>query len=574
MKLLQSITIIAALLHTPVTLANTNPVTAKEGMVVSAQHYATKAGIEVLKNGGNAIDAAVAVGYALAVVHPCCGNIGGGGFMMIHLADGKNVAVNFREKAPLDIKASFFLDKSGNVIPGTLSGGHISGTIKNGYLAAAIPGTVLGLNTALEKYGTLSLREVMQPAIKLAKKGYVLEPGDIELLNYGIESFKTQPNVAAIFLKHGSPYQAGDRLIQKDLAQTLETIAQQGNSAFYEGSIADKIITASQQHGGVFTKQDFKDYNVVETPPISCNYRGYHILTSPPPASGATICETLKISEGYPLQHYGFHSTMSIHYVAEAMRHAYADRSNYLGDPTFVDVPVKKLTSTQYAAQIRTKIFKNKAGSSDTTNPNKNHEKDQTTSYVVVDCYGNAVSVTYTINGYFGAKVIPDNTGFFLNNELDDFTIKTDTPNAFGLIQGKANLIEPGKRPLSSISPTIILKDNQLFMVIGTPGGPTIPTQIVETIQNVIDYNMNIQQAADASRFHMQGLPDYLYIEPKALPQTTIEALQNMGYTIKIGSPFSSGRWGAVTAILKDHSTGMLEGAMDARRPIGSAMGY
>lgn len=541
----------------------TQAATGQQAMAVSSQHYATKVGVDILKKGGNAIDAAVAMGYALAVVDPCCGNIGGGGFMLIHFANGKNTFINFREKAPQAIHTKMFLDSHGNAI---------KEKSVYGYLAVGVPGTVLGLNTALKKYGTMPLKEMIQPAIDLAKNGFVLVPGDNKILN-GLELFRKQSNVAAIFLKNNQPYKTGDRLIQKDLANTLKLIAQQGSEAFYNGKIADQIVAVSKKNGGVLSKDDFKNYSIVETQPITCSYRGYQIITTPPPGGGVTVCEIFNISEGYPLKSYGFHSTMATHYVTEAMRYAYADRNAYLGDPNFIEIPVNKLISKKYAEQIRRKILPNEAGYSyEIGFVAKAKEKANTTSYVVVDKYGNAVSVTYTLNDDFGADVIAEDTGFFLNNEIDDFAIKTDTPNTYELIQGKANLLAPNKRPLSSIAPTMIMKNNELFMILGTPGGSTIPTQIVETIQNVIDFNMPLQNAVDASRYHMQWLPDVIFIEPNTFSISVMTELKAMNYEFKSGSPFGTIRWGAVTAIMKNAN--QWDGAVDIRRPAGLALGY
>jgi gamma-glutamyltranspeptidase / glutathione hydrolase len=550
------------IVNSPVWAASPPPVEGKRCMVVSGQHYATQIGLNILKQGGNAIDAAVAMGYALAVVYPCCGNIGGGGFMLIRFANGKSTFLNFREKAPLKIRKEMFLDKNGQVNYDYLSAGHITGGIKKPYLAVGIPGTVMGLNTALSKYGTLPLKEVMQPAILLAEQGFTLLPGDTMLLKTGESEFKTQPNVSPIFLKNGQSYQPGDKLIQKNLANTLMKIAQGGTPAFYEGSIADEIVKASTQQKGVMTKEDLKDFTVEEQPPITCHYKNYQLITAPPPGSGVTICEALKILELYPLSAWGFH----------AVRLSYADRNRYLGDPDYVNNPVNTLLSNSYIQQLRQKIQPSTATPSGTiafTCP----EGGNTTSYVVVDCAGNAVSVTYTLNDYFGAKVMPGNTGFFLNNEIADFTIKSGTSNNYGLFQGGQNQIAPGKRPLSSMSPTILTKDNTLFMVIGTPGGSTIPSQLINVILNVIDYGMNIQEAEDMPRFHMQWLPDTVFMEPFTFSQDTQNDLQKMGYHFHLGSQYGPPLWGAVTGIENEPKEHKLYGAMDSRRPAGAAMG-
>lgn len=538
---------------------------AHQGEVVTAQHLATQVGVDVLQKGGNAVDAAVAVGYALVVVNPCCGNVGGGGFMLIRFADGRDVFVNFREKAPLAAHPQLFLNAQGDPDENKLA---------YGYLAVGVPGTVLGLNTALKKYGTFSLKKVLQPAIRLAKQGFELAAGDIEILNQGNEKFKEQSNVAKIFLNNGKPYQVGDRLVQTDLSRTLTLLASCGENIFYRGKIAAEIVAASKANHGILTQQDFANYTIKEQRPITCNYRGYTVITSPPPASGVTVCEMLNIAENYPLNHYGFHTPLSTHFMLEAMRYAYADRNRYLGDPERVKIPVCRLIAKQHAKQISHKILMDKAGNSQQISMlTQSHEGHNTTSYVIVDKAGNAVSVTYTLNSYFGAKVIADETGFFLNNELDDFTIVPTKPNSFGLIQGVVNLIAPGKRPLSAMSPTILLKNNKLFLVLGTPGGSTIPTQLVQTIQNIVDFKMSVQDAVNMPRFHFQWLPDVVYVEPGALPPDTQMKLQNMGYKITEGSPWGAKQWGAVTAILKDPKTGLLMGAMDGRKSAGKALG-
>lgn len=539
------------------------PVTARHGMVVTAQHLASQVGLNILKQGGNAVDAAVAVGYALAVVHPCCGNIGGGGFMLIHLANGKNTFLNFREKAPLKASADMYLDSKGNVIPGAST---------RTYKAVGVPGTVLGLDTALKKYGTLSRQQVMAPAIKLAREGYVLAPGDVALLHHRTADFAARPNVAAIFLNHGKPYQAGQRLVQKQLAHTLELISRDGSRAFYDGPIAKAVVKASQAHGGLLSLKDFHDYTVEWEKPVSCDYRGYEIYSSPPPSSGGTtICEITNVLSGYPMPFLGFHSSRSVHYLVEAMRHAFVDRNTQLGDPDFVDNPLQHLLSPQHAAAIRSQIKPFAATPSKTLGPaSLLHEGQNTTHYSIVDKDGNAVAVTFTINSWFGTARIAGNTGFFLNDEMDDFTSKPGVPNKFGLVQGKANAIAPGKRPLSSMSPTLVLnRQHKLFMVTGSPGGSRIITITLETILNVIDHGMDIQAAVDAPRIHEQWLPDIVYLEPGALSADTREKLSAQGYRFEVQHT-----WGAAEAIEIDPQTGLLEGANDDRRPAGKALGY
>jgi gamma-glutamyltranspeptidase/glutathione hydrolase len=542
--------------------ASTAPVLGKNGMVVTEQHFASEAGLQILKAGGNAVDAAVAVGYALAVTHPCCGNLGGGGFMLVHLANGKDTFINFREKAPLAATRTMYLDKQGEVI---------SGLSTKGYKAVGVPGTVLGLDRALSAYGTLTRAAVMAPAIELAEKGFVLQAGDVKILNFRTEEFKKQRNVAAIFLKNGkTPYQVGDRLVQKDLAKTLKLIAKLGSDGFYKGAIASEIVKASSKHSGILTKEDFAKYNVTETAPVRCTYRDYQVISAPPPGGGTTVCEMLNILQGYKLKQLGLDSATRLHWMLEAMLYAYADRNTYLGDPDFVNNPVSRLLSKEYAAQIRTKISDKRA-----TPPKPlysgitKQEGTNTTHYSIQDRYGNAVSVTYTINSFFGAGVIAGNSGFFLNNEMDDFTSKPGVPNNFGLVQGSANQIEPGKRPLSSMSPTIVTKNGKVFMVTGSPGGSRIPTTVLQVITNVIDYGMTIQQAVDTPRIHYQGLPNLVTTEPYALKSASLQKLWELGYRV---APLLT--WGAAESLLADPKTESLYGANDSRRPAGEALGY
>ncbi|HET7561351.1 MAG TPA: gamma-glutamyltransferase [Rhodanobacteraceae bacterium] len=537
-------------------------VTAKHGMVVSSQHLATQVGVDILKHGGNAIDAAVAVGYALAVVHPCCGNIGGGGFMTIHLADGRNVFLDFREKAPLAATPDMMQNAAGKVVRGRST---------RSWLGVGVPGTVMGFDAALAKYGTLSLQQVIAPAIKLAKDGYVLRAGDVHLLNTSTAAFEQHPNVAAIFLNHGRPWKAGETLKQPQLARTLELISRDGSKAFYEGAIAKAVVKASAAHGGLLTMQDFAGYTTQWAKPIECSFHGYTIHSAPPPSSGGTtICETLQIIAPYPLAQWGFHSTRSAHYFIEAERRAFADRNTYLGDPAFVHNPIGRLLSAEHAAKLRAGIQPDKATPSAQVKGSLGpYEGTNTTHYSIVDAHGNAVAVTYTVNGFFGIKQIAGDTGFFLNNEMDDFTSKPGVPNQFGLVQGEANRIEPGKRPLSSMSPTIVTHDGKLVMVTGSPGGSTIISTTMESILNVIEYGMNVKQAIDAPRIHMQWLPDEVFAEPNAFTPDVQAALQGMGHKIR-----AVGRLGDVEAIVVNPKTQMLESVNDPRYPEGAAAGY
>jgi gamma-glutamyltranspeptidase / glutathione hydrolase len=531
-------------------------VEAEHGMVVSAQHYASEVGAGILAEGGNAIDAAVAVGYALAVVDPCCGNIGGGGFMTIHLKDGHDTFINFRETAPAAATAAMYLDASGQ---------SINELSRSGYRAAGVPGTVMGLERAAQKYGRLARRALLAPAITLARYGYVLGRGDTDILDG--KRFAKDPVAAKIFLRaDGSRFASGDRLVQTELAATLEAIAQQGIDAFYKGPTAARVEKASGESGGVLTVQDFADYTVTETPPLNCYYRGYRIVSAPPPSSGGTtLCEILNILEGYDLRALGFRSVQSVRLLVEAMRHAYRDRNTYLGDPGFVQNPLERLLSKEYAEEIRTTIDAGSATPAAALEPVK--EKAETTHYSVVDSEGNAVAVTYTVNGSFGAAVIAPGTGFFLNNEMDDFTVKPGTPNLYGLVQGEANAIAPGKRPLSSMAPTLIEKDGRVFLVVGSPGGSRIITAVLETILNIVDYGMAPQEAVAAPRLHHQGLPDEIAHERAGLTPETVAALTGMGYKLVEQRP-----WGAVALI--EIANGRLYGANDPRRPAGAAVGY
>ena len=543
-------------------------------MVVTAQHLASDVGARILRDGGNAVDAAVAVGYALAVTHPCCGNIGGGGFMVIHFADGKNVFINFREKAPLAASPDMYLDAAGN---------PIRDKSVDGYLAVGVPGTVMGLETAREKYGTLPRAALMAPAIALAEEGFILTRGDVEVLAASAGEFTKQPNVAAIFMKHGASLEPGDRLVQHDLAATLRAVSAGGPDAFYRGPVAAAVVSDSRANGGILTLADFAAYTVTESTPLSCAYRGYTVVSAPPPSSGGvTLCEMLQILQGYPLKALGYHSSGSLHVMTEAMRYAYHDRNVNLGDPAFVSNPVARLMSAEHAASIRARIEPHRATASDVLGPaTAASEGATTTHYSVVDAHGNAVSVTFTINDDFGAKVIAGNTGFFLNDQMDDFTVKPGAANMFGLVQGSANAIAPGKRPLSSMTPTIVLENGKPLLVLGSPGGARIITTVLEIIVNVLDHGMTLQEAVDAPRIHHQWLPDTLAAEPFALSADTVCALTRMGYRVVPLEPWGSGNAAEAIGIAPSdpaHARALgfprparLYGAADSRAPAGSA---
>jgi len=550
--------------------ASQAPVGGENGMVVTAQHLATHVGVDVLKAGGNAVDAAVAVGYALAVVYPAAGNLGGGGFMTVQLADGRKTFLDFREKAPLAATADMYLDKDGNVVPDLSSKGH---------LAVGVPGTVSGMELALSKYGTLKRAQVIAPAIKLAENGFALEQGDIDLLHTATDEFKKDKDLRGIFLHGGEPMQVGQKLVQKDLAKTLREISAKGTDGFYKGWVAKAIVDSSQSGKGIITQADLDKYKTRELAPIECDYRGYHVVSAPPPSSGGVvICEIMNILEGYPMAELGYHSAQGLHYQIEAMRHAYVDRNSYLGDPDFVQNPVDHLLDKDYAAKLRAAIEPQKAGISQDIKPGVSpHEGNNTTHYSIVDKWGNAVSVTYTLNDWFGAGVMASKTGVILNDEMDDFTSKIGVPNMYGLVQGEANAIAPGKTPLSSMSPTIVTKDGKAVMVVGTPGGSRIITATLLTILNVIDYRMNIQEAVDAPRFHQQWLPEATNIEAFALSPDTQKILEGWGH--KFAGPQDANHLAAILVGApsldgKPVGNNRFYGANDPRRNTGLSLGY
>ena len=550
--------------------ASVAPVAAENGMVVSAQHLATKIGVDVLKRGGNAVDAAVAVGYALAVVYPAAGNLGGGGFMTIQLADGRKTFFDFREKAPLAATANMYLDKDGNVIKGASTTGH---------LAVGVPGTVAGMELARARYGTMKRASLMAPSIKYAQQGFTLEQGDVDMLRTATDKFKLDPATAAIFLNKGEAFVQGQKLVQKDLARTLRLISAQGEDGFYRGAVGAAIVASSQAGKGIITQADLDQYKAREMKPVECDYRGFGIVSAPPPSSGGVIiCEILNVLEGYPLKDLGFRSAQAVHFQIEAMRHAYVDRNSYLGDPEFVSNPVDRLLDKAYAGKIRAVIDPAKAGVSQAIKPGvEPHEGSNTTHYSIADKWGNAVAVTYTLNDWFGAKVTVARTGVLLNNEMDDFTVKIGVPNLYGLVQGEANAIAPGKRPLSSMSPTIVTKDGKPVMVVGTPGGSRIITAVLHTLLNVIDYGMNVQEAVDAPRFHQQWLPETTNMDTFGISPDTRKLLEAMGH--KIGNPQPPNHLAAILVGApslggKPVGNNRFYGANDPRRNTGLAAGY
>jgi gamma-glutamyltranspeptidase / glutathione hydrolase len=550
--------------------ASARPVAAEKGMVVTAQHLATRIGVDILKRGGNAIDAAVAVGYALAVTYPAAGNLGGGGFMTVRFADGRNTFLDFREKAPRAASRDMYLDKDGNVIQGL-------STI--GWLAVGVPGTVSGLEYARKKYGTMSRQALIDPAIKLAENGFTLDQGDVDMLASATEDLRKFPATANIFLNKGQPFAAGEKLAQPELADTLRLIRRQGVGGFYRGRTGAAIVKASRAGGGIIDQEDLDRYKTRELAPIECDYRGYHVISAPPPSSGGVaICEMLNILEGYKLREFGWGSAQALHYEIEAMRHAYADRSSLLGDPDFADIPSRTLTDKSYAAKIRDVIKPDRAElSSDIRQGVAAHEGSNTTHFSIIDNAGNAVSMTYTLNDWFGAKVVASGTGVLMNNEMDDFTPNPDASNIYGFVEKNANAIAPGKTPRSSMSPTILTKDGKPVLVLGTPGGSRIITAVLQTILNVVDFQMDVQEAVDAPRLHNQWLPDATKIEPHALSPDTRKVLESMGHrfedsplanhvaAIMVGAPSLEGK-----AIGRNR----FYGANDPRGGTGLALGY
>ena len=512
-----------------------HPVWAKNGMVATQEALASDIGLKILKDGGNAVDAAVAVGFALAVTLPRAGNIGGGGFMMVYDAkQGKTVALDYREKAPSSASRDMYLDKEGNAVS-DLSRYH--------GLAVGVPGTVAGLLKALEDHGTMSRGQVMAPAIALAENGIEVTAGLSESLEALSDRLQKWPSTKKIFFKaDGSTYQPGERLKQPELAKSLKLIAAKGSDGFYKGETARKLVKAVNEAGGKMSLQDLANYQAIARTPVKGDYRGYEIVSMPPPSSGGIhIVQILNILEGYPLKDYGQNSAQTIHLMAEAMQLAYADRSEYLGDSDFIDVPASGLTAQPYADKLRGLINPNKATPAAIIKANNPlpYESDQTTHFSIVDKNGNAVANTYTLNFSYGTGLAAEGTGILLNNEMDDFSAKPGVPNGYGLIGGDANAVEANKRPLSSMSPTIVFKDSKPYIVTGSPGGSRIITTVTQVISNVIDHDMNIAEATHAPRIHDQWLPDEIRIE-KALNIDTIKKLESMGHKVSQQSAMGS----------------------------------
>ncbi|MDD8057883.1 MULTISPECIES: gamma-glutamyltransferase [Shewanella] len=543
-------------------MATAQPIYAKHGMVSSQEAIASQIGVDILKQGGNAVDAAVAVGYALAVTLPRAGNIGGGGFMLVHLAEqNKTIAIDYRETAPSKAHKDIFLDEQGNAVD-KLSREH--------GLAVGVPGTVMGMELARQKYGTMSLKQVIAPAIKLAKDGIVVT-SDLSNSLSGLKSRIAQwPSSAEIFYHaDGSDYQVDEILKQPELAHSLSLIAQKGSEGFYQGETAKKIVAAVKEAGGVMSLQDLANYKVVEREPVRGNYRGYEIVSMPPPSSGGIhIIEMLNVLEKFPIDQLGHNTANTLHLMAETMKYAYADRSEFLGDPDFVTVPVKQLISREYANSIADKIAINKTTPSSEIKPGKlaGYESDQTTHYSVVDQWGNAVANTYTLNFSYGSGLVAKGTGILLNNEMDDFSVKPGTPNGYGLIGGDANAVQGNKRPLSSMSPTIVMKDGKPFIVTGSPGGSRIINITLQIIMNVIDHKLNIAEATAAARIHHQWQPDFIWAE-HTLNRDTISLLEAKGHHVKTQQSIGSTQSIMVT------EQGIF-GASDPRRAGSAAIGH
>jgi len=544
-------------------LPDVAPAQAQHAMVVSIHHLASDAGLKMLQAGGNAVDAAVATGFALAVVYPDAGNLGGGGFMMLRLANGESHFLDFREEAPLRASANMYLDSNGKIIPE-------ASTV--GYSSVGVPGTVAGLVEAERRFGKLSLAQVMAPAIEFAEKGYVLSAEEAAMLHDPVLARFQESR--RIFQRGGNFYQPGEVFRQPDLARTLTRI-EQDPASFYHGALAGDLARAIEKRGGLVSEKDLAIYQVKDRRPLTGTYRQYEILASPPPSSGGiALLETLNILEGFDLASLGDRTPASMHLILEAFRRAFYDRTSFLGDPDFQSVPTRQLIDKDYAAAWRKSINKAATPSSALVRPPGfvPPESKQTTHYSVLDQAGNAVSVTYTLNNSFGSGATAEGLGILLNDEMDDFTSKVGEPNMFGLMQGSANAIAPRKRPLSSMTPIIVLEDHKVRFVIGSPGGPRIITTVANIFLSATDGGLNIQRAVDAPRFHQQYLPDVVYVEP-GFPANTLQALRGMGYTIQ-GGDGDDHHWSDGECIAVDPKTGMIQGGQDKRHTFGKAAGY
>jgi gamma-glutamyltranspeptidase/glutathione hydrolase len=542
--------------------ASCAPVRAYHGIVVSDDPIAAHVGVEILRHGGNAVDAAVAVAFTMAVTYPEAGNIGGGGFMVVRLANGTAETIDFREKAPAAATKNMYLDEKGNFISEKSTYGHLS---------VGVPGSVAGLLFALEKFGTMKRADILQPAITFAEDGYTLTYEMAEKFKHDIPEFSKFPGSMKQFTRDGAPYAEGELFKQPDLAATLRRIQKDGRDGFYSGQTADMIVEEMKRGGGLISKEDLLNYQPVLRSPVRGTYRGYDIISMGSPSSGGTaLIQILNILEGYHLQSLGWNSAREVHLLAEAMRRVFADRAEFLGDADFVKIPLQWLLSKKYADERRSTIDSLMATPSGTVSHGipPAHESDQTTHFSVVDKDGNCVSVTTTLNGLFGSKVVVEGAGFLLNNEMDDFSAKPGAPNMDNLVGSSANAIAPNKRMLSSMSPTIVLKNGKPFMVLGARGSSRIITSVAQVIINIVDFHMDIQEAVDAPRIHQQWLPDKIFSEQRGLSPDTVEKLRTMGYDVDTHS-YSA----IVNAVLIDEKDGVLFGAPDARGS-GAAIGY
>ena len=549
------------LFHVLIIGASKDPVRAKNGMVVSASDIASKVGIEILKKGGNAVDAAVAVGFTLAVTHPSAGNIGGGGFMVIHLADSLNTTIDFREKAPLAAYKDMYLNEKGEYLP------ELS---RNGWSSSGVPGSVAGLIYALEKYGTMPLSQVIQPAIIYAEFGFPLQYRLIQSINSHIDDFNKYESSKKIFTKNGGPFSEGDLFIQKDLAATLKLIRDHGREGFYSSKNAELMVEQSHKWGGYLSLQDLSEYRAVERKPLIGEYLDYKIMSMGLPSSGGVaIIQALNIFENFSFNRQEWGSSKYIHTLVEIFKYLYADRSKFLGDSDFYPVPLEWITSKEYAARLSKKITETALPSNEIyAGDNSPRESEETTHYSIVDAFGNAVSTTVTINSSYGNKIVVEGAGFLMNNEMDDFSALTGIPNQFGLVGSEANSIQPGKRMLSSMTPTIIFKNGNPYLIAGSPGGSTIITAVLQIILNSINFSMNIQEAVNMPRIHHQWLPDSIDYEEFGLSDDVIHNLIQRGHNM--GKIRVLGR---VQAILIDHKNKTLWGASDPRG-FGKAVGY
>jgi gamma-glutamyltranspeptidase/glutathione hydrolase len=535
-----------------------SPVAARHGMVASSEALASEVGVQILRAGGNAVDAAVAVGFALAVTHPVAGNVGGGGFMLIRLANGEAVVVDYREAAPAAASRNMYVNSNGEAVPDASTVGALS---------AGVPGTVAGLALAEQKYGRLGLARVMAPAIRLAKHGFAASYELSESLRLDREFLSKSDASRRIFLRDGRLYEPGEVFKQPELARTLQAVARRGAKGFYTGSVAQAIVASMEKYHGLITKQDLAHYQPVLRQPLHGHFRGYEVLGVPPPSSGGVaLLEMLNILE--PLDLGLPDSFESMHFIAEAMRHAYADRAAYLGDADFAPVPVARLTSQAYAAKLREEILHSKPEAPIQAGNPQMFEGAQTTHYSVVDAEGNAVANTYTLNNGYGSGVTVGGAGFLLNDEMDDFASKPGAPNMFGLVQGDANAIAPNKRPLSSMTPTLVLRDGKLWLVLGSPGGGTIINTVLQVLLNVLVFKMDVLQAVSFPRFHHQWMPDLLILERVGFSGDTIRKLREAGYQIDFRD-----RMGDCEAIEVDPLSGWKFGAADPRAH-GKAVGY